>query len=47
MAYHGKQYRGASRDLKANKRREAEERNAKTPDHRRASFRRNAAKGAS
>ncbi len=38
MAYHGKQYRGAARDLKAAKRREAEERNAKTPSQRRKAF---------
>lgn len=32
--WHGKQYRGAMRDLRKTKRREAEERNARTPHER-------------
>lgn len=46
MAFHGKQFKGAMKNMRTVKREEAEARNAKTAPERRASFRRALAQSA-
>ena len=43
--FSGSQYKGAMRDYRREKRREAEQRNARTPPERRRSYRRKAGRG--